>query len=132
MTSKCWISRNTLTLKMEHNQMNPEEHTQAGEAPKVGNESLCRYLRSLASDKDDTGEKAAMLNAADEIENLDREVERWKKSIIPFLAVHAGVYGRDHYGECCMHFTHYDLLKEAGGRMDDFKRSGAPTIKEPQ
>lgn len=58
---------------------------------------------------------------------LESEVARWKKNIIPFLAVHAGNYGRDHYGEGCMHFTHYDMLAEAGGRMDDFKRCGAPS-----
>ena len=52
------------------------------------------------------------------------EVALWKKRIVPFLAVHAGNYGKDHYGENCLHFTHYDMLAEAGGRMDDFKRCG--------
>lgn len=60
------------------------------------------------------------------------EVARWKKNIIPFLAVHAGTYGRDHYGEGCMHYTHYDMLAEAGGRMDDFKRCGAPSPENNQ
>ena len=69
----------------------------------------------------------AMLGMATERDNLVADVARWKKNIIPFLAVHAGTYGRDHYGEGCLHFTHYDMLAEAGGRMDDFKRCGEPS-----
>ena len=60
------------------------------------------------------------------------EVARWKKNIIPFLAVHAGTYGRDHYGEGCMHYTHYDMLAEAGGRMDDVKRCGPPSSENAE
>jgi hypothetical protein len=52
------------------------------------------------------------------------EVARWKKAIIPFLTVHAAAYGRELYGDGCMHFGHYDMLKEAGARMDDFRRCG--------
>lgn len=58
---------------------------------------------------------------------LEREVKRWKEHFIPFAIIHAAGYGRDHYGEGCLHFTHYDLLAEAGARMDDFKRCGAPS-----
>jgi len=63
-------------------------------------------------------------------DGLLEEVALWKKRIIPFLAVHAGNYGRDHYGENCLHFTHYDMLADAGGRMDDFKRCGDAAVKE--
>ena len=53
------------------------------------------------------------------------EVERWKQNTIPFLAVHAGVYGKEHYGfDGAMHFTHYDMLAAAGARMIDFTRCG--------
>lgn len=55
---------------------------------------------------------------------MEKENAEWKRRIIPFLAVHAANYGLDHYGMGCMHFTHYDMLAEAGGRVDDFKRCG--------
>jgi hypothetical protein len=57
-------------------------------------------------------------------EKLEVEVERWKKAIIPFLAVHAAQYGKEHYGEGGMHYTHYDMLQEAGARMVAYKRCG--------
>lgn len=56
---------------------------------------------------------------------LEREVALWKEHFIPFAIVHAGQYGKDHYGrEGCLHFTHYDLLKKAGARLVDFTRCG--------
>ena len=56
---------------------------------------------------------------------LERELAQWKQNFIPFAIVHAGQYGKDHYGkEGCLHFTHYDLLKEAGARLVDFTRCG--------
>ena len=75
---------------------------------------------------------AELVVTAEFARTLELEVARWKKNIIPFLAVHAGTYGRDHYGEGCMHFTHYDMLTEAGGRMDDFERCGDTTPAAPQ
>jgi hypothetical protein len=53
------------------------------------------------------------------------EVERWKKNFLAFTIAHACQYGEEHHGKDCLHYTHYDLLKEAGARMDDFKRCGA-------
>lgn len=73
---------------------------------------------------------AAIREAGQRITELSAEVERWKDNFIPFLAVHAGNYGREHYGEGCMHYAHYDMLAEAGGRMDDFKRCGDPSESE--
>lgn len=56
---------------------------------------------------------------------LERELAQWKENFIPFAIVHAGQYGKDRYGkEGCLHFTHYDLLKEAGARLVDFTRCG--------
>lgn len=52
------------------------------------------------------------------------DVERWKKNFIPFAAMHASSYGRELYGEGCLHYTHFDMLEEAGARMDDFVRCG--------
>lgn len=60
---------------------------------------------------------------------MERENAEWKRRIIPFLAIHAANYGLDHYGEGCMHFTHYDMLAEAGGRVDDFKRCGDSSLR---
>ena len=56
--------------------------------------------------------------------DIEREVTRWKDLFVTFAIVHAGRYGEEHYGKGCMHFTHYDLLKEAGARLVDFKRCG--------
>ena len=72
-----------------------------------------------------------MLELREKLAAAESEVQQWKKNIIPFLAVHAGAYGRDHYGEGCMHFTHYDMLAEAGARMDSFKRCGDPEKTTP-
>lgn len=56
---------------------------------------------------------------------LERELAQWKQNFIPFAIVHAGQYGKEHYGkEGCLHYTHYDLLKEAGARLVDFTRCG--------
>lgn len=57
--------------------------------------------------------------------DLEADVARWKKDAIPFVVVYAAKYGLDAYGEGCMYFAHYDLLEEAGARMDDFKRCGS-------
>lgn len=51
------------------------------------------------------------------------EVEKWKHHFITFACIHAAAYGKEHYGDGYMHPAHYDLLKEAGARMDDFKRA---------
>lgn len=60
-----------------------------------------------------------------DIKALQNEVAKWKQNFIPFAVVHAGEYGKELYGkEGCLHFTHYDLLAEAGGRMDNFTRCG--------
>jgi len=67
-------------------------------------------------------------NLRDANANLATEVEKWKMRFTSFAATQAADYGRDRYGEGCMHFTHYDLLKEAGARMDSFKRCGDPLI----
>lgn len=65
------------------------------------------------------------MNTTNNAKQLEREVSKWKQHFISFACVHAGQYGREHYGkEGCLHFTHYDLLKEAGARMDDFTRCG--------
>lgn len=133
-TIQVWdrLTQISTALKMSQSDNNLNCSREGGSTPLTGslssgNVSLCRYLRNLAADMDNTGKKAALLNAADEIQHLENEVARWKNNIIPFLAVHAGSYGSDHYGEGCMHYTHYDMLAEAGGRMDDFKRSGEPS-----
>lgn len=67
-------------------------------------------------------------NLRDANAKLATEVEKWKMRFTAFAATQAADYGRDRYGEACMHFTHYDLLKEAGARMDSFKRCGDPLI----
>jgi uncharacterized membrane protein len=67
-------------------------------------------------------------NLRDANAKLATEVEKWKMRFTAFAATQAADYGRDRYGEGCMHFTHYDLLKEAGARMDSFKRCGDPLI----
>ena len=62
---------------------------------------------------------------------LERELAQWKQNFIPFAIVHAGQYGKEHYGkEGCLHYTHYDLLKEAGARLVDFTRCGDSQNKE--
>lgn len=61
---------------------------------------------------------------------LEGEVAKWKSYFIPFAIVHAGQYGEAHYGKNCLHFTHYDLLKEAGARLVDFTRCGDP-LEQP-
>jgi hypothetical protein len=62
-----------------------------------------------------------------ELMDAREEVAKWKQNFIAFAIVHAGQYGKDHFGkEGRLHFLHYDLLKEAGARMDDFKRYGDP------
>lgn len=57
---------------------------------------------------------------------FEEELAKWKSRFITFAVMHASIYGRDHYGDGCLHWTHYDMLKEAGARMDDFKRCGQP------
>jgi hypothetical protein len=52
-----------------------------------------------------------------------KEVKKWKEKTITFGAVFMAPYGRDHYGEGMLHPDHYDILKDAGARMDDFKRA---------
>lgn len=48
---------------------------------------------------------------------------RWKDLFIPFAILHAAPYGKNYFGDGYLYPTHYDLLKEAGARMDDFKRA---------
>lgn len=60
---------------------------------------------------------------------LERDKNKWKKAIIPFLAVHAAQYGKERFGEGCMIDSHYDLLKEAGARMDDFTRCDTSSLE---
>jgi hypothetical protein len=59
---------------------------------------------------------------------LERELADWKDHFIPFAIIHAGQYGKEHYGkEGCLHYTHYDLLSEAGANLVYFQRCGEPT-----
>lgn len=78
-----------------------------------GNDSLLRNA--------DVGH---ILELREKLAESDKEVARWKRAVIPFLAIYAAQYGKDIYGDNCMHCTHYDLLEEAGGRMDSYKRCG--------
>ena len=55
---------------------------------------------------------------------LEQEVAKWKENFMPFALIHAARYGAERYGKDCIHFTHYDMLKEAGARLVDFKRCG--------
>ena len=99
---------------------------------------LTEKARVGAELKGDTGEvsrlKARAVKLAlaieskgcSEVDQALLEVEKWKKLTIPYLAIHAGIYGRDRYGEGCLHYTHYDILEEAGAKMDCFKRRGFP------
>jgi len=65
-----------------------------------------------------------------ESEQLRREVAKWKNAFIPFAIVHAAEYGRSRFGkEGCLHFTHYDLLHEAGAKLDAFTRCGDASTK---
>jgi hypothetical protein len=59
--------------------------------------------------------------AAAEIERLTWLVE----SLVPFLAIWAEQYAREHHLDG-MSPSHYDLLKAAGARMDDFRRATEP------
>lgn len=49
-------------------------------------------------------------------------LDLWKRRFITFAIIHAAQYGIDHHGEGCLNAVHYDMLKEAGARLDDFKR----------
>lgn len=42
--------------------------------------------------------------------------------LVPFLAVHADRYQREHVLDG-LHPTHYDLMVKYGARMDSFKRA---------
>lgn len=60
-----------------------------------------------------------------QIKALQAEVEVWKQRFIPFAIVHAGAYGKDLFKkDGCLYYKHYDMLKAAGARMDDFTRCG--------
>lgn len=61
--------------------------------------------------------------AATEVERLRAEVADLKISVIAFGAPAAARYARDFgFSENHMHPAHYDILKSAGARMDDFVR----------
>lgn len=96
-------------------------------------EAFSRWQDSPSEEESDPWLLASTLER--ELAEAGKEVARWKNHFIPFAVIHAKTYGRDHYGEGCLHFTHYDLLEAAGARMDDFKRCGAPDAaaagKEP-
>ena len=63
---------------------------------------------------------------------IERDRDKWKKAIIPFLAVHAAQYGKERFGEGCMIDSHYDLLKDAGARIDDFTRCETQSLENEQ
>ncbi len=58
-----------------------------------------------------------------EVARLREDVKRWKELFVNFAIVHCGQYGEQHFGKDYLHPLHYDLLKEAGARMVDFKQA---------
>ena len=60
-------------------------------------------------------------------QKAEAEVKRWKELFVNFGVIHCANYGREHFGDGFMHPFHYDLLKEAGARMDDFKKVESKT-----
>ena len=69
---------------------------------------------------------------AEEAKRLEAEVEKWKSHFISMGAVAAQKYGAERFGENCLHYLHYDMLKEAGARMDDFHRCGTNDDGPPE
>ena len=51
------------------------------------------------------------------------EVKRWKENCTPFLVIYAAKYGEENIGKGFLHASHYDLLEQAGARMDAFTRA---------
>lgn len=58
--------------------------------------------------------------------------KRRAHELVPFLAIHADRYAKDH-GLDGLHPAHYDLMVKHGARMDSFKRAtNAETRRPPQ
>ena len=68
---------------------------------------------------------ALELQAMDrKITELEAEVAKWKSRFISLGAAAAQRYGTERWGDNCLHYLHYDMLEQAGARMDDFCRCG--------
>jgi hypothetical protein len=83
-------------------------------------------LRELASnpwnDNDMIALRAALPALLDRIEAMEGALREANSTIVAFAGPWAGVYAREHglaAGE--LHPTHYDILKQAGARMDEFR-----------
>lgn len=76
--------------------------------------------------------EAKLNEAVEKIIGLEAEVAKWKSHFIALGAVTAQKYGAGRFGENCLHYLHYDMLKEAGARMDDFHRCGANDDGPPE
>lgn len=58
-------------------------------------------------------------------QKAEAEVKYWKGLFVNFAVIHCSAYGKEHFGDGFLHPVHYDLLQEAGARMDDFQKGGA-------
>jgi hypothetical protein len=59
-----------------------------------------------------------------EVERLTEQVKLYKGYIVAHGLLHCAEYGKQHFGkEVLLHPEHYDLLKEAGCRMNAYKKA---------
>jgi hypothetical protein len=78
----------------------------------------------LARDQDQhVRDMRAAIEAAIEASGLVEEIEDLRTSVLAFCAPYAEKYARDFgFPAGHIHATHYDILKNAGGRMTHFIR----------
>ena len=83
----------------------------------------------LYNDPEESGLLACAVTTAATLRAQAAEIERLRSDLIAFCGPWAATYARDHgLPDRHLHPTHYDILKNAGARMDDFVRAeaGAP------
>ena len=65
----------------------------------------------------------ALREAAARIEALEQQLAGLKEEALPFVAIWAAEYARDHQlPDGALHAEHYDLLAKLGARLVDWKR----------
>ena len=72
--------------------------------------------------------KQAYIEKEKEVARLREEVKKWKQLFVNFAVIHCGQFGEQNFGKDYLHPLHYDLLKEAGARMVNFKRAEIEVI----
>lgn len=91
-----------------------------------GLERATCHIRGVPYGMPSEAEKKAVAEADSlrvRVEQMEKEIEELRIEVLAFGAPYAVQYAKEHgRPEMHLHPAHYDALKNAGGRMDDFVR----------